>query len=172
MPKRSCECVKQIHITCALYASHAWWVHNSCGCNEVKWVLFCWKRFTLGWELNSAASLASQPVAGHSLSFIITIGIMTLSWGLFVGLATESCGRIWLQCLSCYIKQIMNVFAFVQWNKYFHSVKDEMFHSTRLRLDEWNISSLTSWNICTIALINIHYLYNINQDIACNWFIF
>ena len=28
MPKRSCECVKQIHITCALYASHAWWVHN------------------------------------------------------------------------------------------------------------------------------------------------
>ena len=39
----------------------------------------------------------------------------------------------------CYIKQIMNVFSFVQWNKYFHSVKDE--------------------NICTIALINIHYLY-------------
>ena len=28
MPQRSCECVKQIHITCALYASHAWWVHN------------------------------------------------------------------------------------------------------------------------------------------------
>ena len=33
---------------------------------------------------------------------------------------------------SCYIKQIMNVFSFVQWNKYFHSVKDE------------NISSFTS----------------------------
>ena len=30
----------------------------------------------------------------------------------------------------CYIKQIMNVFSFVQWKKYFHSVKDEMFHCT------------------------------------------
>ena len=28
MPMRSCECVKQIHMTRALYASHAWWVHN------------------------------------------------------------------------------------------------------------------------------------------------
>ena len=28
-------------------------------------------------------------------------------------------------------------------DKYFHSVKDEMFHSTRLRLVEWNISSFT-----------------------------
>ena len=46
---------------------------------------------------------------------------------------------------SCYIKQIMNVFSFVQWNKYFHEVKDEMFHSTR-----------------RIALINIHYLYNMS----------
>ena len=32
-------------------------------------------------------------------------------------------------------KQITNVFSFVQWNKYFHSVKDEMFYSTRLHLD-------------------------------------
>ena len=47
-------------------------------------------------------------------------------------------------CTS-YIKQIMNVFKFVQWNKYFHSVKDEMYHSTRFRLVEWNISSFTSW---------------------------
>ena len=37
----------------------------------------------------------------------------------------------------------MNVFSFVQWNEYFHSVKDEMFHLTRLRLVEWNISSFT-----------------------------
>ena len=29
--------------------------------------------------------------------------------------------------LKCHIKQIMNVFSFVQWNKYFHLVKDEMF---------------------------------------------
>ena len=38
-----------------------------------------------------------------------------------------------------------NVFSFMQWNKYFHSVKDEMFHSTWLHLVEWNISSFTSW---------------------------
>ena len=31
---------------------------------------------------------------------------------------------------SCHIKQIMNVLSFMLWNKYFHSVKDEMFHSS------------------------------------------
>ena len=50
-----------------------------------------------------------------------------------------------LNLCTSYIKQIMNVFSFVQWNKYFHSVKEEMYHSTRLRLVEWNISSFTSW---------------------------
>ena len=54
---------------------------------------------TKGRELNSAATLASQPAASHSLSFIITVVNMTLGWGLFVGLAAESCGRIWLPCL-------------------------------------------------------------------------
>ena len=39
----------------------------------------------------------------------------------------------------------MNVFSFVQWNKYFHSVKDKMLHSARFRLVKWNISSFTSW---------------------------
>ena len=39
----------------------------------------------------------------------------------------------------------MNVFSFVQWNKYFHSVNDEMYHSSQLSLVEWNISSFTSW---------------------------
>ena len=55
------------------------------------------------------------------------------------------------------------MFSFVQWNKYFHSVKDEMYHSTRLRLLEWNGTFHLSphENICTIALINIHYLYTI-----------
>ena len=52
-----------------------------------------------GRELNSAATLASQRVACHSLSFIITIVIMTLGWGLSVELAAESCSRIWLSCL-------------------------------------------------------------------------
>ena len=50
-----------------------------------------------------------------------------------------------LNLCTSYIKQIMNVFSFVQWNKYFHSVKDELYHWTRLRLVEWNISSFTSW---------------------------
>ena len=34
-----------------------------------------------------------------------------------------------LNLCSSYTKQIMNVFLLVQWNKYFHSVKDEMHHS-------------------------------------------
>ena len=34
-----------------------------------------------------------------------------------------------LNLCTSYIKQIMNVFSFAQWNKYFHSVKDEMYHS-------------------------------------------
>ena len=44
-----------------------------------------------------------------------------------------------------YVKQIMNVFSFVQWDKYFLSVKDEMYHSTPLCLVERNISSFISW---------------------------
>ena len=53
-----------------------------------------------GRKLNSAKTLASQHVAGHSLSFIITIVIMTLGWGLFVGLVSESCSWIWLSSVS------------------------------------------------------------------------
>ena len=63
-----------------------------------------------------------------------------------------------LNLCTSYIKQIMNVFSFMQWNKYFHSVKDEMYLSSRLRLVEWNISSFTSWKYlyhCT----HKHYLY-------------
>ena len=52
----------------------------------------------------------------------------------------------------------MNLFSFVQWNKYFHEVKDEMFHLTQLRLVEW---TSPHENIYTITLINIHYLYTI-----------
>ena len=52
-----------------------------------------------GRELNLPAILASQPAAGHSLSFVVTVVIMTLGWGLFVGLTAESCGRIWPPCL-------------------------------------------------------------------------
>ena len=100
MPKCSCECVKQIHITRALYASHAWWVHNFPRLQRSKF----WLNMVIGRFCFAEKDL-----------------------------------------FSGYIKQIMNVFSFVQWNKYFHSVKDEMFRSTRLRLVEWNISSFTSW---------------------------
>ena len=56
-------------------------------------------------------------------------------------------------CTTSYIQQIMKVFSFMHWNKYFHTVKDEMYHSTQLRLLEWSISPHE--NICTIELINI-----------------
>ena len=38
-----------------------------------------------------------------------------------------------------------NECLWVQWYKYFHEVKDEMFHSTRRSQVEWNISSFTEW---------------------------
>ena len=69
-------------------------------CKSARLFLHCTALMAKGWELNSASTLASQPAADHSLSFIITIVIMTLGWGLFVGLAAESCSRIWLPCLS------------------------------------------------------------------------
>ena len=64
-----------------------------------------------------------------------------------------------------HLKQTMNVSLFMQWNWYFHSVKDEMYHSTRPGFVERDISSsphhASSWknSSCTIALINIHYVY-------------
>ena len=54
------------------------------------------------------------------------------------------------------IKQIMNV-PFMQWNKYFHTVKDEVFHSTWLRLVEWNVSSfLSHFEVINYKIINHH----------------
>ena len=38
-----------------------------------------------------------------------------------------------------------NECLWVQWYKYFHEVKDEMFHSTRRSRVEWTISSFTEW---------------------------
>ena len=53
-----------------------------------------------GRELISAATLASEPVASHSLSFIITVILMSLDWSLLVRLVAENCGQIWLSCLT------------------------------------------------------------------------
>ena len=72
-----------------------------------------------------------------------------------------------LNLCTSYIKQIMNVFSFVKWNKYFYFVKDEIFHSTRLHLSEWNISSFTSWKYlyrCTHK--HSLFVYTIQQFIV------
>ena len=55
-----------------------------------------------GREPNLATALASQPAAVHSLSLFYYYCFMTLGWGLLVGPAAESCGRIWLPCLIIY----------------------------------------------------------------------
>ena len=48
---------------------------------------------SMGWELNLVTTVASKPAARHSLSFIITVVIMTVrGGGLFVGLVAERCG--------------------------------------------------------------------------------
>ena len=43
---------------------------------------------------------------------------------------------------------------------YFHSVRDEMFYSTRFASLNRTFHLSPHENICTIALITIHYLYN------------
>ena len=70
----------------------------------------------------------------------------------------------------------MYVFSFMQWNKYFHSEKDEMYHSTWLHLVEWNISSFTSWTYlyhCThkhslFVYCYIHH-YSMREIGSCIW---
>ena len=56
-----------------------------------------------GREPISAAALASQPAAGHSLSFYYYYCFMTLGWGLLVEPAAESCSRIWLPRLRGFV---------------------------------------------------------------------
>ena len=79
-----------------------------------------------------------------------------------------------LNLCTNYIKQIMNVFSFVQWNKCFHSVKDKMFHSTRLRLVEWNTSSVSphenymyhcnhKHSLFVYYFIKLHSVIGVNQ---------
>ena len=54
----------------------------------------------------------------------------------------------------------MNVFSFVQWYKYFHSVKDENSIQLGFALLNGTFHLSPNENNCIIALINIHYLYN------------
>ena len=53
--------------------------------------------------------------SGHSLSFIITIVIMILGWGLFMGLAAESCGWIRLHWGVVWQKKV-TIFRDFSWN--------------------------------------------------------
>ena len=69
-----------------------------------------------------------------------------------------------LNLCTSYIKQIMNVFSFVQWKKYFHSVKDEMYIQLGFASLNGTFHLSPHENICTIALINIHYLYTMKVE--------
>ena len=69
---------------------------------------------TKGREPNSASALASQPVAGHSLSFYYYYCFMTLGWGQLVRPAAESCSRIKLQRLSHWLAKFFSVPFFVE----------------------------------------------------------
>ena len=60
----------------------------------------------------------------------------------------------------------MNVFSFVQWNKYFHSVKMKFFIQRGKAKLNGTLYLSPHESICTIALIIIHYLYtNILQTL-------
>ena len=53
---------------------------------------------------------------------------------------------VWCGFLSCHIVyEANNECLWVQWYKYFHEVKDEMFHSSKRSQVEWYISSSTKW---------------------------
>ena len=80
-------------------------------------------------------------------------------------------GRSSIWDLKYTFSEMINVFSFVQWNKYFHSVKDEF--SIQLGSASLNGTFHLSphENICTIALINIHYLYNANWQLYAHFVI-
>ena len=69
-----------------------------------KEVILDWSAFVKGREPNTAAALASQPAAGHSLSLFYYYHFMTLGWGLLVGPAAEKCSQIWLPRLMSRIR--------------------------------------------------------------------
>ena len=54
--------------------------------------------------------------------------------------------------MNVFIRAMVRIFSFGE---------NGMFQSTRLRLVDWNTPFSPHENILTIALINIHYLYNI-----------
>ena len=59
----------------------------------------------------------------------------------------------WKDPLGWYIKQIMNVLHFC----IFNSLKDGMFHTSRLCLLEWNIPFFKNKNTFFITLINLYW---------------
>ena len=55
--------------------------------------------------------------------------------------------------MNVFIRAMVRIFSFGE---------NGMFQSTRLRLVDWNTPFSPDENILTIALINIHYLYNVS----------
>ena len=56
-------------------------------------------------------------------------------------------------------------FAFVQWKEYFHSLKDgKVPVSSAYASFNGTFHLSTHENILTIELINIHYLYNVEEN--------
>ena len=65
-----------------------------------------------------------------------------------------------MKLFTSYKKQIMIAFSFVQFNKYFHCTSKCTFQ-LGFALFNGTFHLSPRENICAIALINIHYLYNI-----------
>ena len=68
-----------------------------------------------------------------------------------------------------------NECLWVEWYKYFHEVKDEMFHLTRQSRVEWYIPCFTEWKYLFHSTNkNIHYLFYVTctkiQILKQNWF--
>ena len=83
--------------------------------------------------------------------FRIYVKVSRVHYFCLYNLYKDSCPLIgWIAFIILTIYRIgwqytNNECLWVQWYKYFHEVKDEMFHSTRRRRVEWNISSFTEW---------------------------
>ena len=63
----------------------------------------------------------------------------------------------------------MNIFSIVQWEKYYHSVKDEMFIQLCFALLNGTFHLSSNESICTIiALINIICIFNVSAKFKIN----
>ena len=113
--KRSCECVKQIHIMRALYATHAWWVNNFSRLQRNKF-----------W-LNMVSFVLLKKI-------YLTVKYKTNNWCFF-------CFVLFFVCLFVFCLFFVFCFVFCL----FFCLFVFFFICAMVRLVEWNISSFTSW---------------------------